>query len=64
MYLYVYYVEFSQKFRDSSFATDVLVHEYGHGLSNRLVGGPNNVLCLNSDQQVSNLFFDLELTFC
>ncbi len=27
--------------RDSSFDTTVLFHEYGHGVSNRLVGGPS-----------------------
>ena len=29
----------------------VIVHEYGHGISNRLVGGPGNVSCLQNNQQ-------------
>jgi len=34
--------------RDSSFDNSVVVHEYAHGVSNRLTGGPSNVNCLNS----------------
>jgi subtilisin-like proprotein convertase family protein len=29
----------------------VIVHEYGHGISNRLVGGPANVSCLGNAEQ-------------
>lgn len=29
----------------------LLVHEYGHGISNRLIGGPSTVTCLENDQQ-------------
>jgi extracellular elastinolytic metalloproteinase len=36
--------------RDLSFANDVIIHEYGHGVSNRLVGGPANTDCLESFQ--------------
>jgi hypothetical protein len=36
--------------RDASFDGDVVVHEYGHGVSNRLVGGPSNTGCLNGIQ--------------
>ena len=34
--------------RLSSFDAGVVVHEYGHGISNRLVGGPSNVGCLSN----------------
>jgi extracellular elastinolytic metalloproteinase len=37
--------------RDGSFDAGIIVHEYGHGISNRLVGGPSNVSCLNNQQQ-------------
>ena len=37
--------------RDSSFDNAIIVHEYGHGISNRLVGGPSNVSCLGNAQQ-------------
>jgi len=36
--------------RDSSFDNGVVIHEYGHGVSNRLTGGPKNVACLNGAQ--------------
>ncbi len=37
--------------RDFSWDTGVVIHEYGHGISNRLVGGPSNVSCLDNQQQ-------------
>jgi extracellular elastinolytic metalloproteinase len=37
--------------RDGDFDNAVIVHEYGHGISNRTVGGPANVSCLNNAQQ-------------
>ncbi|SEL24766.1 Por secretion system C-terminal sorting domain-containing protein [Aquimarina amphilecti] len=33
---------------DSSFDNGIVVHEYGHGISNRLTGGANNSGCLTS----------------
>ncbi|MGA9771960.1 MAG: M36 family metallopeptidase [Blastocatellia bacterium] len=36
--------------RDSSEDGDVVLHEYGHGVSNRLVGGPANTNCLGGTQ--------------
>lgn len=35
-------------FRDGSLDATVIVHEYAHGISNRLTAGPNNVLCLRT----------------
>jgi hypothetical protein len=32
--------------RDSDFDAGVVAHEYGHGISNRLVGGPTSIACL------------------
>src|SRR4029434_5592940 len=37
---------FTSPTRDGDFDADVIIHEYTHGLSNRLVGGPNNTDCL------------------
>jgi extracellular elastinolytic metalloproteinase len=34
--------------RDSSFEAGVVIHEYTHGVSNRLTGGPANSNCLNA----------------
>jgi extracellular elastinolytic metalloproteinase len=36
--------------RDSSQDGDVVLHEFGHGVSNRLVGGPTNTSCLGGTQ--------------
>lgn len=33
--------------RDGSFEAGIVIHEYTHGLSNRLTGGPANSNCLN-----------------
>ena len=35
---------------DSAFDPDVIVHEYGHGLTNRLVGGASNANALSNAQ--------------
>jgi len=37
--------------RDGDVDSGIVVHEYGHGISNRLVGGPSNVSCLANNQQ-------------
>ncbi|MEE8523267.1 MAG: M36 family metallopeptidase [Thermoanaerobaculia bacterium] len=37
--------------QDGDFDHLVIAHEYGHGISNRLVGGPSNVDCLDNVQQ-------------
>ncbi len=36
--------------RDGTMAVDVIVHEYGHGVTNRMTGGPANVGALNTLQ--------------
>lgn len=36
---------------DGDLDAGIVVHEYGHGISNRLVGGPGNVSCLTNAQQ-------------
>ncbi len=37
--------------RDSDFDAGIIAHEYGHGLSNRLTGGPSASTCLNNAEQ-------------
>jgi extracellular elastinolytic metalloproteinase len=37
--------------KDGDLDNGIIVHEYGHGISNRLVGGPSNVSCLGNTQQ-------------
>lgn len=36
--------------RDSDFDNGIIIHEYGHGVSNRLTGGPANSGALNAQQ--------------
>lgn len=50
---------------DSDFDNGVITHEYGHGISNRLTGGPANSSCLNNEEQAGegwSDFFGLVLT--
>jgi hypothetical protein len=37
---------------------EVITHEYGHGVSNRLTGGPNNVGCLGNAEQMGEGWSD------
>jgi PKD repeat protein len=37
--------------RDGSFDNGIVAHEYGHGVSNRLTGGPANSSCLGNAEQ-------------
>lgn len=37
--------------RDGDFDNGIIMHEYGHGISNRLTGGPNNTSCLWNAEQ-------------
>ena len=54
--------------RDSDLDNGVIAHEYGHGISNRLTGGPNRVGCLNSNVHLEHMgegwsdFYALVLT--
>ncbi|MDH3523881.1 MAG: M36 family metallopeptidase, partial [Acidobacteriota bacterium] len=44
--------------RDSDLDNGVIAHEYGHGISNRLTGGPANVGCLNHAEQAGEGWSD------
>jgi extracellular elastinolytic metalloproteinase len=51
--------------RDGDLENSIILHEYGHGISNRLTGGPANVSCLNNSEQMGegwSDFFGLVLT--
>ncbi|MDB5336610.1 MAG: regulatory domain of in-like proprotein convertase, partial [Planctomycetaceae bacterium] len=37
-------------YRDGSLDSDILIHEFGHGISERLTGGPGNTSALNAVQ--------------
>ncbi len=44
--------------RDSDFDNGVIVHEYGHGISNRLTGGPSQSGCLTNFEQAGEGWSD------
>lgn len=44
--------------RDSDLDAGVISHEYGHGVSNRLTGGPNIVNCLQNAEQMGEGWSD------
>ena len=44
--------------RDSDLDAGVIAHEYGHGISNRLTGGPAVVSCLNNAEQMGEGWSD------
>jgi len=44
--------------RDSDLDAGVIAHEYGHGISNRLTGGPATVSCLNNAEQMGEGWSD------
>jgi len=44
--------------RDSDFDAGVIAHEYTHGISNRLTGGPSAVGCLGNSEQMGEGWSD------
>ncbi|MBT8190176.1 MAG: T9SS-dependent M36 family metallopeptidase [Bacteroidia bacterium] len=44
--------------KDSDFENGVIIHEYGHGISIRLTGGPASSSCLNNDEQMGEGWSD------
>jgi hypothetical protein len=50
---------------DGSFDNGIIAHEYGHGISNRLTGGPSAASCLSNQEQMGegwSDFFGLVMT--
>ncbi|NND89158.1 MAG: peptidase, partial [Flavobacteriaceae bacterium] len=43
---------------DGDLDNGIVAHEYGHGISNRLTGGPNNTSCLGNDEQMGEGWSD------
>ncbi len=50
--------EDGEDLRDSGFDNGIIAHEYGHGVSNRLTGGPANVDCLWNEEQMGEGWSD------
>src|SRR5690606_2312444 len=45
-------------YKDGTFDNGIIAHEYGHGISNRLTGGPNTTSCLNNEEQMGEGWSD------
>lgn len=45
-------------YADSSFDNGIIAHEYAHGISNRLTGGPANTSCLTAPEQMGEGWSD------
>jgi extracellular elastinolytic metalloproteinase len=46
------------QYLDSDFDNGIIAHEYGHGISTRLVGGASNVSCLYNSEQMGEGWSD------
>ena len=44
--------------RDGDFDNGIIIHEYGHGISNRLTGGPSAASCLGNQEQMGEGWSD------
>ena len=49
MQMYIW--KYTNPWRDGDLDNGIVAHEYGHGVSNRLTGGPSNVYCLDNFEQ-------------
>jgi hypothetical protein len=49
--------------RDSDIDSGVISHEYGHGISNRLTGGPSTAGCLGNQEQMGEGWSDWQALF-
>lgn len=45
-------------FADGSFDNGIIGHEVGHGISNRLIGGPTNASCMTNGEQMGEGWSD------
>ncbi|SMC44154.1 T9SS-dependent M36 family metallopeptidase [Moheibacter sediminis] len=45
-------------YKDGTFDNGIVAHEYGHGISTRLTGGPANSGCLNNQEQMGEGWSD------
>lgn len=54
----LYPFNFTTPERDPGFDASIIVHEYVHGLTDRLTGGPANVTCLDNDEAMGEGWSD------
>lgn len=48
----------ASEFLDSGFDNGIIAHEYGHGISTRLTGGPATPFCLSNDEEMGEGWSD------
>nr|AAW31592.1 zinc-dependent metalloprotease [Zoophthora radicans] len=48
--MYMFLFDETNPMRDGDFDSGIMIHEYSHGLSTRLTGGPANSDCLQTDE--------------
>ncbi len=58
MQMYLWPNTTQNKVIDGDLDSGVIAHEYGHGISNRLTGGPSNVSCLRNQEQMGEGWSD------
>lgn len=49
---------YNDGYKDGSFDNGIIAHEYGHGISIRLTGGPETSSCLNNSEQMGEGWSD------
>ncbi len=54
----MYLCTMNGNFRDGDYDNGVIAHEYGHGISNRLTGGPAAAGCLGNQEQMGEGWSD------
>jgi extracellular elastinolytic metalloproteinase len=59
----MYLWDLTTPWRDGDLSNGIIAHEYGHGVSNRLTGGPSNAGCLQNDEQMGEGWSDLHTLF-
>ncbi|MEP2936901.1 MAG: M36 family metallopeptidase [Gilvibacter sp.] len=58
MQMFVCDINGNGTFNDGDFDNGVIIHEYGHGISNRLTGGPAAAGCLGNTEQMGEGWSD------
>ncbi len=51
-------IRMRQRSPDGNYDNGIIVHEYGHGVSNRLIGGPSAATCLQNEEQMGEGWSD------
>ena len=54
----MYIFTLSNPNKDGDLDNGIILHEYGHGISNRMTGGPSNVSCLGNAEQMGEGWSD------